>query len=110
MYHVPPAERLASLGLSDAQHKKVERIRDEAVRATARTEADLTIAELDLRRAVEAEPTDRGAVEAAIDRVAALRTTLFKARVSAWIEFRGVLTSAQRARLRELGPGAHHPR
>jgi Spy/CpxP family protein refolding chaperone len=104
MFHVPSAEVLESLGLSDLQRTQIERIHDAAVRATARTEGDLRIAELDLRRAVEADKPDHAAVDAAIERVASLRTTLFKARVSSWIDFRTALTPAQRSKLRALGP------
>src|SRR5258705_12982622 len=104
MFHVPPAEVLASLGLSDAQRTQIERIHDDAVRSTARTEADLKVAELDLRRAVEADKPDRAAIDAAGERGAALRTPLLKARGSSWIDFRSALTSAHPSKLRALGP------
>lgn len=107
MFHVPPPEVLESLGLSDAQRTRIDKIRDDAVRATARTEADLQIAELDLRRLVESDKPDHAAVDRSIDQVAALRTTLFKARVASWIEFRAVLSPAQRSQLRTLGPPQH---
>jgi Spy/CpxP family protein refolding chaperone len=110
MFHLPPPEVLESLKLSDAQRTKIDDLRDDAVRSTARTEADLQIAELDLRKVVESDHPDRAAVEDAIERVAALRTTLFKARVSSWIAFRGVLTPAQRTQLRSLGPPQRPPR
>ena len=104
MFHVPPPEVLESLALSDAQRTRIDKIRDDAVRATAGTEADLQIAEIDLRRLVESDKPDHGAVDAAIDQVAALRATLFKAHVASWIEFRASLTPAQRSQLRTLGP------
>jgi len=110
MFRLPPPEVLESLGLSDAQRTQIERIHDDAVRTTARTEADLTVAELDLHRAVDADKPDRAAVDAAIERVASLRTTLFKARVGSWIDFRAALTPAQRSKLRALGPPGHPPR
>lgn len=104
MFHIPPDHVLESLGLSDAQRTRIDDLRDEAVRSTARTEADLEIAELDLRRAVESDKPDVAAVDDAIDHVTALRTNLFKARVASWIRFRAVLTPAQRSQLRSLGP------
>jgi Spy/CpxP family protein refolding chaperone len=110
MFRLPPPEVLESLGLSEAQRTQIERIHDEGVRTTARTEADLTVAELDLRRAVEADKPDRAAVDAAIERVASLRTSLFKARVASWIDVRAVLTPAQRSKLRTLGPPGRPPR
>ena len=80
------------------------------MRATARTEADLKVAELDLRQLAETDKPDAEAIDQAIERVAALRTMLFKARVASWIEFRSVLTPAQRTRLRSLGPPPRPPR
>jgi Spy/CpxP family protein refolding chaperone len=109
-FHMPPPEMLEQLKLSDAQRTKLNQMRDAAERKAIPIEADLRIAELDLRRAAEGDTPDRPALDAAIDRIGSLRTTLLKIRVAAWIELRSVLTSAQRTRLRELGLGARHPR
>jgi Spy/CpxP family protein refolding chaperone len=109
-FHMPPPEQLEQLKLSDAQRTKLAEMRDAAERKAIPIEADLRIAELDLRRAAEGDTPDRPALDAAIDRIGALRTTLLKTRVAAWIEMRSVLTPVQRARLRELGLGTRHPR
>jgi len=109
-FHMPPPELLEQLKLSDVQRTKLSQMRDAAERKVIPIEADLRIAELDLRRAAEGDTPDRPALDAVIDRIGALRTTLLKNRVAAWIEMRSVLTPAQRARLRELGLGTRHPR
>jgi Spy/CpxP family protein refolding chaperone len=109
-FHMPPPEQLEQLKLSDAQRTKLAEMRDAAERKAIPIEADLRIAELDLRRAAEGDTPDRPALDAVIDRIGALRTTLLKTRVAAWIQMRSVLTPVQRARLRELGLGTRHPR
>jgi Spy/CpxP family protein refolding chaperone len=109
-FQMPPPELLEQLKLSDAQRTKLGQMRDAAERKAIPIEADLRIAELDLRRAAEGDTPDRPALDAAIDRIGSLRTTLLKSRVASWIEMRSVLTPAQRARLRELGLGTRHPR
>ena len=95
---------MRELGLSDAQRDKMADIRDRQQRKGIQARADIALAELDLRKLMRAENPDGRAIDAQIDRLAALRAGLHKARVAAMLERRAVLTPEQRKKLREMGP------
>jgi Spy/CpxP family protein refolding chaperone len=97
-----PMEVLDQLDLTAAQRAKVSSLRDEAERSGIRLEADLRIAELDLRKLLEADSPDPREVEEAIERVGELHTQMRKTRVAAWLAVRSTLTAEQRAKLRTL--------
>jgi Spy/CpxP family protein refolding chaperone len=93
------------LGLSDAQRRKLDDLRDVEQRKVIRLEADLRIAELDLRRLVAGDLPSLQTLGAQVDRIADLRAGILKARLATELGLRGILTPDQRARLRQLGPG-----
>jgi Spy/CpxP family protein refolding chaperone len=94
------------LGLSEAQRRRLDDLRDGEQRQVIRLEADLRIAELDLRKLVEGERLDLRAIGDQVDRIADLRADVMKARLATRVAMREVLTPGQRAKLRGPRPGA----
>jgi Spy/CpxP family protein refolding chaperone len=90
------------LGLSDAQRQKVEDIHERTARKAIQARADLGIAALEMRKLMRSEKPDLRAVEAQIDRIAAMRAGIAKARAAAHLEMRSVLTPEQQKKLRTL--------
>src|SRR5262249_9074849 len=86
--------------VTDAQRTKIEDLRDQSMRRRIQDEADLRIAELDLRKLLDADSPDAKAVDAAMDRIGGMRTALAKAQVSEMLAVRAILTPEQRAKLR----------
>jgi Spy/CpxP family protein refolding chaperone len=94
------------LGLSGEQRRRLAELRDVEERRVIRLEADLRLAQLDLRRLVAGERPDLRAIGGQVDRVVDLRGEIMKARLAAQVGMRELLTPEQRARLREGAPGA----
>lgn len=95
------------LGVTDQQKDRLEAIHEAQRRRAIEIRKDLQLAELDVRKLVRADTPDRRAIDAQVDRVAALRTELQKSRLNAMLDARGVLTPQQRQKLeqlREQGP------
>jgi hypothetical protein len=95
----------AELGLSAAQVEALERLRTEYQKEAIRAEADVRIAETDLRALLAAEPVDVARVEARIREIEKRRADLRIARVRAIEQGRSQLTTAQRETLRTLLAG-----
>jgi Spy/CpxP family protein refolding chaperone len=98
----PAYDRIESLGLSDAQHAKLDSIRDEEMRKVIRLDADARIAEMDLERLFDADRADAQAVEGQAARVASLRGEILRAHVAARLAIHDLLTPDQRARLARM--------
>ena len=107
----PPPPRLEALGLSPMQRAKIDSLRDEEARRTIRLRADVRIAELDLDRLVGGDgPAPAGAeVDRLVRRVTDLRGEMLAARVATQLGVRGILTAAQRAKLRDMRPQGRRP-
>jgi Spy/CpxP family protein refolding chaperone len=99
---VPSQEELKQLGLSDAQREQIKAIREEEQKQMKQPEADVRTAEGELRTLVESENPDAGAIDAQVERIGALRTAILKARLTALLGVRSVLTPEQRTQLRTL--------
>ena len=95
------AARMRGLDLSKEQRERLADIRDAQQRRAVQMGADLRIAQLDLRKAMRAERPDRAAIDTQVERAAQLRGELMKSRVHAMLEAQGVLTPAQREKLRQ---------
>jgi len=100
------------LNLSDDQKTKLADIHDRRERAAIPIHGDLRIASLDLRKLMRADKPDPRAIDAQIDRIASLRSSLHKSRVAGMLEARAVLTPAQQKLMREhhggmMGRGMH---
>jgi len=106
---LPPPDRWAELGLSDAQQDRIAALHDAEARAGVRAEADARLAELDLARLLERDEDDAAAVAAAVARVAAARADLLRAHVEMIRGARRVLSPEQRRKLGRLGPPAQGP-
>uniref|UniRef100_A0A832I3M0 Periplasmic heavy metal sensor n=1 Tax=Eiseniibacteriota bacterium TaxID=2212470 RepID=A0A832I3M0_UNCEI len=96
---------LEALELSEAQRKKIEDLRLRHARRAIQARADLATARLDLVQLLRADAPDRRAVEAQIDRIAALRAALEKDRTGMMLDVRAALTPEQLRRLDSLRPG-----
>jgi Spy/CpxP family protein refolding chaperone len=98
-----------ALDLTEAQRAKLADIHERQQRRDIQARADQEIARLDLRKAMDAEKPDAGAINTQIDRVAKLRTDMAKARVAALLEARALLTPEQQKQMHEMrqahGPG-----
>ena len=90
------------LGLSAAQAQSLERLRTDFQKEAIRAEADLRVAEMDLRQLLAAEPVDMSAVEGKIRTVEKRRADLRLARVRTIERGRAVLSADQREKLRAL--------
>jgi Spy/CpxP family protein refolding chaperone len=98
---------MRQLDLSADQRARIEAIHERQARKAIQSRADIQIATLDLRKLMRAEKPDQRAIDAQIDRVAALRAGLRKAQVATMLEARAVLTPEQQKKFRELHePGA----
>lgn len=108
---LPHGALLQRLHLSDAQRSRLADIRERQARRDITGRADLQLARMDLGKLLRSEKPDAAAINAQIDRLAALRATQAKARVASHLEARAVLTSEQLGELRTLreqwpgGPG-----
>jgi Spy/CpxP family protein refolding chaperone len=102
-------DALERLGLTDAQRRKIDALRDETRREVIRIEADTRIAELDLDRLLDGERPDRAAIGVQADRVAALRARIMKFHLELRLAVHEVLTADQRARLRRMRGAVGEP-
>lgn len=89
------------LDLTSEQKKRMADIRDRQQRGAIRAQADMRIAELDLRKLMRADTPDRRAIESQIEKIGSMRTAMQKSRVGMMFDLRGVLTAEQRDKLKE---------
>jgi len=101
------------LDLTEAQRKKLAEIHDAQNRSSIQARANLEIAQLDLRKLIRADKPDQKAINAQIDRIGTMRTSLQKSRIASLLEARAVLTPEQLKQLRERrergGRSGSHP-
>ena len=95
----------AELGLSAAQVETLERLRAEFQKEAIRVEADVRIAETDLRLLLAADPVDLARVEARIREIERRRADLRVGRVRTIEQGRAQLSADQREKLRTLLAG-----
>jgi hypothetical protein len=95
----------AELGLSAPQVETLERLRAEFQKEAIRVEADVRIAETDLRALLAADPVDLARVEAKIREIERRRADLRVARVRTIEQGRAQLSPDQREKLRTLLAG-----
>lgn len=101
---------LGQLDLTDEQKKRMADIRDRQARTAIRAQADLRIAELDLRKLMRADTPDRRAIESQIEKMGSMRTSMQKSRVGMMFDMRSVLTQEQRDQLKQwrMNGGPRH--
>ena len=93
---------MQQLDLTQSQRERIGDVRDRQQRKAIQSRADIRIAMLDLRKLMRVEKPDQRAIDAQIDRIAALRAGLHKSQVAGMLEMRGVLTPEQQTKFREL--------
>ena len=90
------------LGLSAAQVKSLEQLRNDFQKESIRKDADLRVAEMDLNGLLGAEKIDMPKVEAKVREIERLRTDLRLARIRTIQKGKEVLSADQRKKLHEL--------
>jgi Spy/CpxP family protein refolding chaperone len=89
------------LDLTPEQKKRMADIRDRQERSAIRAQADMRIAQLDLRKLMRADTPDRRAIESQIDKLGGMRTAMQKSRMGMMFDMRSVLTQEQRDKLKD---------
>ena len=103
------------LGLSAAQVQDLERLRTEFERTAIRRDADIRVAETELRALLRAEAVDMAAVEAKVREVERMRAELRLSRIRTLEQGKAQLTAEQRGKLASLAAavgdrsGPHRP-
>jgi hypothetical protein len=90
------------LGLSAAQVKSLEQLRNDFQKESIRKDADLRVAEMDLNGLLGAEKVDMAKVETKVREIERLRTDLRLARIRTIEKGKDLLTADQRKKLHEL--------
>jgi Spy/CpxP family protein refolding chaperone len=90
------------LDLSAAQVKNLEQLRSDFQKESIRKDADLRVAEMDLKGLLVAEKVDMAKVEAKVREIERLRSDLRIARIRTIQKGKEVLTADQRKKLQEL--------
>jgi hypothetical protein len=90
------------LGLSAAQVKSLEQLRNDFQKESIRKDADLRVAEMDLNGLVGAEKIDMPKVEAKVREIERIRTDLRLSRIRTIQKGKEVLNAEQRKKLHEL--------
>jgi Spy/CpxP family protein refolding chaperone len=93
---------LRQLDLTDDQKRRMADIRDKQQRSAIRAQADMKIAQLDLRKLMRADTPDRRAIDLQIEKLGSMRTTMQKSRVGMMFDMRAVLTQEQRDKLKDM--------
>jgi hypothetical protein len=90
------------LGLSAAQVKNLEQLRNDFQKESIRKDADLRVAEMDLSGLLGAEKIEMAKVEAKVREIERLRADLRIARIRTIEKGKELLTADQRKKLQEL--------
>jgi Spy/CpxP family protein refolding chaperone len=93
---------MRELNLTPEQQDKMKAARDREQRKAIQARADIQMAQLDLRKLMEADKPDSKAIESQVDKIAGLRAGLQKSHIATMLEFRASLTPDQQKKLREL--------
>jgi Spy/CpxP family protein refolding chaperone len=90
------------LGLTAAQVKSLEQLRNDFQKESIRKDADLRVAEMDLSGLLAAEKVDMAKAEAKVREIERIRADLRLARIRTIEKGKEVLTADQRKKLQEL--------
>lgn len=97
-----PPDVQREIGLSEEQRRKMQDIRFNSEKARIQGEASLQVLQMELRRLMEGDAPDRGAIDRKIQEISQAQAALMRARVNGELDHRSVLTKEQRDKLREL--------
>ena len=90
------------LGLSADQVRNLEQLRNDFEKESIRNDADVRVAEMDLKTLLEAQNIDMAKVESKVREIERLRADLRIARIRAIEKGKQLLTADQRKKLQEL--------
>jgi len=90
------------LGLSSDQVKRLEQSKTDFQKESIRRDADVRVAEMDLKSLLEAQPVDMAKVEAKVREVERGRADIRLARIRAIEKAKELLTADQRKKLQEI--------
>lgn len=100
------AHMMEMLDLTAEQRARLRDLHERAEKRQIQATADLRIAAVDLRRLIHSDRPDRRAIDAQIDRIAAMRAGMLKARIGTRLEMHSMLTPEQMKKLHEgMGRG-----
>ena len=92
---------IEQLDLTDAQKDQLHKVRIDFKKKQIKLHADMELADIDLQEMIANNESGKK-LDAAIDKVAGLKSELFKERISQRIAIRKILTDEQRAELKKL--------
>jgi len=98
----PLWKSLHELGLDEKQKEAAKRITRKTMREVIKKRADMQIARLDLRDALDEDPVDMGAVESKLKTIESLETDIRLSHIKAIEEIKSILTPDQRKQLKEM--------
>lgn len=95
----PPEDMAKELGLSAKQKTAIRDLTDEERKTEAKLRAEIEVAQIDLRRMLEADDPDETKIGEQIEKVSALEGTAHKTHLLTFVRVRKLLTKEQRAKL-----------
>ena len=93
---------LMKLGLDDKQKERIDGIITKTKKDMIRKNAELQIAKIDLKNILGNDPVDMKAAESKLRDMEGIKTAMMLARLNAVEEGKSVLTSEQRAKMKEI--------
>ncbi len=90
------------LGLDESQRRSLDNLFFESSQRAIQLQADLKSLRLEMARLGKQENPDRAALEAQLERIAAVRTEMARLRLDGMFQIRDILTPEQRASLKEI--------
>ncbi len=90
----------AALGLNDQQVSGLRSLVVETEKATVKTQAEITVKEIELRELLRADETEDAAIIKKTEEISALRGDLMKQHVEALLKAKSLLTPEQRKKIR----------
>jgi Spy/CpxP family protein refolding chaperone len=98
----PLWKNLHELGLDEKQKEAAKRITRKTMKEVIKKRADMQIARLDLRDALDEDTVDMKAVESKLKAIESLETDIYLSHVKAIEEIKSILTPDQRKKLKEM--------
>jgi Spy/CpxP family protein refolding chaperone len=95
-------EKLINLGLDENQKEVLKEILRNTMRETIKKQADLDIAQIDLKDLLDKDAVDMKTVESKLNQIASLETEIHLARIKAHEEIKSKLTPDQRKKLKAI--------
>ncbi len=97
-------EMKKKLGLTDKQISSIKKLIVTNEKNTIKMEADLKLAELDLRQIMDSENINKSNVSSALDKISSIRNKIHKGKLFLFVDIQKVLTKDQRKKIKEFAP------